>query len=134
MTGISSFVANKLLATAYFKLAAGVSFYQFSLDAVQLSADAATWKDYSSPLSAMIGSSNGALFVSQDTSVLSTVGDNQLHMVTTYEVAKDVTHLLVQYDTNSASGTTALSNVIAMDFAGDVTTTLVPASLTYTFP
>jgi hypothetical protein len=42
--------------------------------------------------------------------------------------------LLVQYDTNSTFGTTALSSVIAMDFDGDVTATLVPASLTYIFP
>ena len=79
--------------------------------------------------------SNGVLQIVADANgVLSTVTDNQFHMATSYDSVNKVTHLLVQYDTNSASGTTALSNVIAMDFDGDVTTTLVPASLTYTFP
>ncbi len=79
--------------------------------------------------------STGVLQIVADTSgALTTVTDNQFHMATSYDSVNKVTHLLVQYDTNSTFGTTALSSVIAMDFDGDVTTTLVPASLTYTFP
>jgi hypothetical protein len=79
--------------------------------------------------------SNGVLQIVADANgVLSTVTDNQFHMARSYDSVSKVTHLLVQYDTNSSSGTTALSNVIAMDFDGDVTSTLVPASLIYTFP
>ena len=66
-----------------------------------------------------------------DTGKLGTVGDNQLHMVSTYETATDTTHLKVQYDTNASFGTTALSSVIALDFAGDVTANLTTTSLTY---
>ena len=79
--------------------------------------------------------STGVLQIVADTSgALTTVTDNQFHMATSYDSVNKVTHLLVQYDTNSTFGTTSLSNEIAMDFDGDVTATLVPASLTYTFP
>ena len=79
--------------------------------------------------------SNGVLQIVADSSgALTTVTDNQIHMATSYDSVHNLTHLLVQYDTNATFGTTSLSNVIAMDFDGDVTKTLVPASLTYTFP
>jgi hypothetical protein len=42
-----------------------------------------------------------------------------------------MTQLRIQYDTNSATGTTALSDVIALDFFGDVTADLTPAALTF---
>ena len=73
----------------------------------------------------------GTLEIITDTTTLGTVTDNQLHMVSTYETATDTTHLKVQYDTNASFGTTALSSVIALDFAGDVTANLTTTSLTY---
>ncbi len=75
----------------------------------------------------------GTLEIVTDTGKLGTVGDNQLHMVTTYDKASDLTHLMIQYDTNAAKDTTSLSSVIAMDFGGDVTN-LIPASLIFTGP
>ena len=77
---------------------------------------------------------NQALEIVSDTTTLGTVGDNQLRMlVAPYDTANGLTHLTVQYDTNSAYGTgkTTASSVIAIDFAGDVTALLTPASLTF---
>ena len=77
---------------------------------------------------------NGALEIVSDTTTLGTVGDNQLRMlVAPYDTANGLTHLTVQYDTNSAYGTgyTTASSVIAIDFVGDVTALLTPASLTF---
>ena len=77
---------------------------------------------------------NGALEIVSDTTALGTVGDNQLRMlVAPYDTANGLTHLQVQYDTNSAYGTgkTTASSVIAIDFVGDVTALLTPASLTF---
>ena len=73
----------------------------------------------------------GVLEIVTDTGTLGSVGDNQLHMLATYN--SGVTHLEVQYDTNSAfgSGQITASDLIAMDFEGDVTANLVPASLTF---
>jgi len=75
----------------------------------------------------------GTLEIITDTGTLGTVGDNQLHMVSTYDTQNNTTHLQVQYDTNSAFGTgnTTLSSVIALDFDGDVTANLTPAHLTF---
>jgi hypothetical protein len=75
----------------------------------------------------------GSLEIVTDTGKLGTVADNQLHLVTTYDKASDLTHLMVQYDTDAAKGTTSLSSVVAMDFGGDVTN-LIPASLIFTGP
>ena len=75
--------------------------------------------------------SNGYLEIIADTSALTTVGDNQLHMASSYDSAHNATHLQVQYDTNPAIGTTTLGNIIAFDFDGNVTANLTPASLTY---
>jgi hypothetical protein len=72
---------------------------------------------------------NGILEIINDTTTLGVVGDNQLHMVSTYDGTK--THLQVQYDTNSTSGTTTASDVIAFDFDGNVTANLTPASLMF---
>jgi hypothetical protein len=73
----------------------------------------------------------GALEIVSDTGTLGTVGDNQLHMVSTYNATTDLTRLLVQYDSNSTYGSTTQSEIIAMDFVGDVTSALTPASLTF---
>jgi hypothetical protein len=75
----------------------------------------------------------GSLEIVTDTGKLGTVADNQLHLVTTYDKASDLTHLMIQYDTDAAKGTTSLSSVVAMDFGGDVTN-LIPASLIFTGP
>jgi hypothetical protein len=74
---------------------------------------------------------NGTLEIITDTGTLGTVGDNQLRMVSTFDQANNVTHLQVKYDTNAIFGTTTPSNVIAMDFLGDVTANLTPAHLTF---
>ncbi|MBI4986103.1 MAG: Ig-like domain-containing protein [Rhodocyclales bacterium] len=76
-----------------------------------------------------VAGSTSVLEVVADTTTLGTVGDNQLHFVSTYDGAN--THLQVRYDTNSTFGTTTLSDIIALDFAGDVTASLVPANLTF---
>ena len=75
----------------------------------------------------------GALEIFTDTGALAAVGDNQLHMVATFDQPNNLTHLLVQYDTNPTfgAGATNASAVIALDFFGDVTASLTPASLTY---
>ena len=75
----------------------------------------------------------GALEIVSDTGTLGTVGDNQLHMLTTYDSATGLTHLQVKYDTDSTYGTghTTVSDIIAMDFVGDLTSVLTPASLTF---
>jgi hypothetical protein len=74
---------------------------------------------------------NGVLEIITDTTTLGTVGDNQLHMVSTYDAQQNTTHLQVQYDTNSTFGTNTPSTVIAFDFDGNVTANLTPASLTF---
>jgi hypothetical protein len=77
---------------------------------------------------------NGALEIVSDTTTLGTVGDNQLRMlVAPYDTANGLTHLTVQYDTNSGygAGKTTASSLIAIDFVGDVTALLTPASLTF---
>jgi hypothetical protein len=74
---------------------------------------------------------DGILEIITDTDRLGIVGDNQLHMVATYDSQGNTTHLQVQYDTNSTFGTTAQSAVIAMDFDGDVTANLTPAHLNF---
>ena len=73
--------------------------------------------------------STGTLEIITDTSTLGTVGDNQLHMVSTF--SGHTTHLEVRYDTNATFGATTLSNIIALDFEGDVRASLTPANLTY---
>ena len=72
----------------------------------------------------------GVLEIVSDTSTLGS-GDNQLHMLTTYDSATGLTRLQIQYDSNPAYGTTAASSIIAMDFSGDLTSVLTPASLTF---
>ena len=72
----------------------------------------------------------GVLEIVSDTSTLGS-GDNQLHMLTTYDSATGLTRLQIQYDSNSTYGTTAASSIIAMDFVGDLTSVLTPASLTF---
>ena len=77
---------------------------------------------------------NSALEIVTDTTALGTVGDNQLRMwVAAYDTANGLTHLQMQYDTNSTYGTGKItaSSIIAMDFVGDVTALLTPASLTF---
>ena len=83
----------------------------------------------------LAGSQAGALFVFQDTGTLGTVGDNQLRFVTTYDAQDNVTHLQLQFDTNSAFGTgqTTAGAVVAMDFEGNVQN-LIPAALQYVGP
>ena len=80
---------------------------------------------------ATIGST-GTLEIITDTGTLGTVGDNQLHIVAVYDAALGGTHLEIKYDTDSIYGTghTTASSVIAMDFAGDVTS-LFPTALNY---
>ena len=73
----------------------------------------------------------GNLVIVSDTGSLSPVTDNQLHMLVTYDATKQVTQLSIKYDTNSAVGTTALSEIIEIDFMGDLTANLTPASLTF---
>ena len=83
---------------------------------------------------AVSASRNLQLEIVSDTTTLGTVGDNQLRMlVAPYDTANGLTHLTLQYDTNSAYGTgyTTASSVIAIDFVGDVTALLTPASLTF---
>jgi len=74
----------------------------------------------------------GVLEIVSDTSTLGS-GDNQLHMLTTYDATTGLTHLQVRYDTDSTYGTghTTQSSIIAMDFVGDLTSVLTPASLTF---
>ncbi len=72
----------------------------------------------------------GVLEIVSDTSTLGS-GDNQLHMLTTYDSATGLTRLQIQYDSNPAYGTTAASSIIAMDFSGDLTSVLTPASLNF---
>ncbi len=74
---------------------------------------------------------NGILEIITDTGTLGEVGDNQLHMVATYDDVEKITQLQVRYDTNSTFGATTLSEVIAFDFDGNVTANLTPASLTF---
>ena len=71
----------------------------------------------------------GVLEIVTDTGVLGTVGDNQLHMLTRFDGA--LTHLQLAYDTNPGAGATTASNVIAMDFLGDVTANLIPSHINY---
>jgi len=75
--------------------------------------------------------STGVLEIVTDTGTLGTIGDNQLHMLSTYDAAHNLTHLQLAYDTNPNAGTTVSSSVIAMDFAGDVTANLIPSHLNY---
>lgn len=73
----------------------------------------------------------GTLEIVADTGTLGTVGDNQLHMVSVYDAASNTTHLQLSYDTNATFGSTTASSIIALDFEGDITANLTPASLTY---
>ncbi len=73
----------------------------------------------------------GVLEIVTDTGVLGTVGDNQLHMLTRFDGANNLTHLQLAYDTNPGAGATTASNVIAMDFLGDVTANLIPSHINY---
>jgi hypothetical protein len=78
---------------------------------------------------------NGVLEVVQATGTLGDVGDNQLRYLTTYDAQDNVTHLQLQFDTNSAFGTgqTTAGAVVAMDFEGNVQN-LIPAALQYVGP
>jgi hypothetical protein len=73
----------------------------------------------------------GNLVIVTDVDTLGIVTDNQLHMLVKYDPAKDVTQLSLKYDTNSAVGTTAQSDVIEIDFMGDLTANLTPAALNF---
>ena len=75
----------------------------------------------------------GALEIVSDTGTLGTVGDNQLHMLTTYDASSGLTRLQVQYDTDSVYGAnhTSASSIVAMDFLGDLTSVLTPANLIF---
>ena len=83
----------------------------------------------------MLSNANGLLEVVQASGTLGTVGDNQLRFVTTYDAQDNVTHLQLQFDTNSAFGTgqTTAGAVVAMDFEGNVQN-LIPAALQYVGP
>jgi len=74
---------------------------------------------------------DGVLEIFADGSKLGTVGDNQLRYSLVYDQATQTTRLGVQYDTNSKIGTTTLSDVMLVDFSGNLTsifgtTNLVP--------
>ena len=133
MTGTSAFLANRWLGTAYFELNSNATNFTFALDALQLSTDATTWVDKTVPLFVSTDPSAKSLAIVTDADTLGTVTDNQLHMLVKFVNDSDggMTQLRIQYDTNSASGTTALSDVIALDFFGDVTADLTPAALTF---
>ena len=83
----------------------------------------------------LLSNANGLLEVVQASGTLGTVGDNQLRFVTTYDAQDNVTHLQLQFDTNSAFGTgqTTAGAVVAMDFEGNVQN-LIPAALQYVGP
>jgi hypothetical protein len=131
MTGTSAFVANRWLGTAYFELNSNATNFTFALDALQLSTDATTWVDKSLPLFVSTDAAAKSLTIVTDTGALSPVTDNQLHMLVTYDATKQETQLSIKYDTNSAVGTTAVSEIIEIDFMGDLTANLTPASLTF---
>ena len=131
MTNTSPFLANKLLGTAYFELTANTTSFTFALDSLQLSLDATTWLDKSVPVFVSTDATAKSLSVVTDTGALTTVTDNQLHMLVKYVTETETTQLRIQYDTNAATGTTAVSEVIALDFYGDVTANLTPAALTF---
>jgi hypothetical protein len=131
MTNTSPFLANRLLGTAYFELNANASSFTFALDAMQLSTDATNWIDKLVPLFVSTDSTAKSLTVVTDTDSLIAPTDNQLHMLVKYVTETDTTQLRIQYDSNSATGTTAISEVIALDFSGNVTANLTPAALNF---
>ena len=115
-----------------------VSTFQLGFDGVGIVTTTSTGTDNSytptTGVTKTAGASSGTtgvLEIVSDTDTLSTIGDNQLHMLTTYDSATGLTRLLVQYDSNSTYGTTTESSIIAMDFVGDLTSVLTPASLTF---
>ena len=131
MTNTSPFLANRLLGTAYFELNANASSFTFALDAMQLSTDATNWVDKLVPLFVSTDPTAKNLTVITDTGSLTVPTDNQLHMLVKYVTETDTTQLHIQYDSNSATGTTAVSDVIALDFSGNVTANLTPAALNF---
>jgi hypothetical protein len=87
-------------------------------------------------LSALIGPAAGGSTpqVIQDSGSLGAVGDNQLRMLTVYDATTQTTRLVIRYDTNPLPGQTQTSDDIQLDFDGNLTTLLVPASLIFTGP
>ena len=135
MTGTANFTSNKNLATAYFALSDSATGLEISLDALQIYNNTTkVFEDKIVPLGVSAGTVNRnlALTVVKDTAALG-AGDNQLHMLTTYDASSGLTRLQVQYDTDSAYGAnhTTASSIIAMDFLGDLTSVLTPASLIF---
>jgi hypothetical protein len=135
MTGTANFTSNKNLATAYFALSDSATGLEISLDALQIYNNTTkVFEDKVVPLGVSAGTVNRnlALTVVKDTAALG-AGDNQLHMLTTYDASTGLTRLQVQYDTDSVYGAnhTTASSIIAMDFLGDLTSALTPANLIF---
>ena len=135
MTGTANFTSNKNLATAYFALSESATGLEISLDALQIYNNTTkVFEDKVVPLGVSAGTVNRnlALTVVKDTAALG-AGDNELHMLTTYDASSGLTRLQVQYDTDSVYGAnhTSASSIVAMDFLGDLTSVLTPANLIF---
>ncbi|MDP2678543.1 MAG: hypothetical protein Q8O85_07465, partial [Rhodoferax sp.] len=133
ITGTGAMAGASKLGTVYFQLASTVNSFQFALESLSTTSDGNTWSAkilYPSVVSVGSQLADSALQVVADISVMGS-GDNQIHTLATYDQASNTTHFMAQYDTNSAAGTTALSDIIALNFDGDVTANLTPAHLNF---
>ncbi|MEI6762518.1 MAG: Ig-like domain-containing protein, partial [Betaproteobacteria bacterium] len=83
---------------------------------------------YTGTMTTVGNATAGVLQIVTDTGALGAVADNQLHLLVTHDAQG--THLSIKFDTNSSAGTSALSDIMVIDFQGDVRS-LLPAALTY---
>ncbi len=68
-----------------------------------------------------VAGADGVLEIFADTSTLGTVGDNQLRYSTVYDATTQTTRMSVRYDTDPKIGSTVLSDVMLVDFGGNLT-------------
>jgi hypothetical protein len=84
----------------------------------------------------LVGSAAGVLKLVQDGTTLGAVGDNEFRMLSTFDATTNLTRFQIRYDKNAAVGASQIqaSDLIELEFVGDVTNVLIPPSLLFPWP
>jgi large repetitive protein len=123
--GSQTIAAGAKIGTVYFQLVAGATDFTFALEALELNAGPET----KLPSTVSTDPSAKALTIVVDDGALTAVADNQLHILAAYNDLGGVTHVTMQFDTNSSVGATSLSDILHLEFDGNITASLTPQSI-----
>jgi large repetitive protein len=124
-TSGSTVAAGGKIGTVYFQLADGATSFTFALESLELNAG----PEAKLPSAVSTDPNAKSLSIVVDGSSLTAATDNQLHISAIYSEMGGVTHVTMQYDTNSTVGATSLSDILHLEFDGNITASLTPQSI-----